>query len=626
MSGGSGTGTGGLGGGTGTGGGMGGGSTPSSGTGAAGSGGSFQFQGRTITVGTPVNVSQAKSNQYQPDIAINPTNPKQLFVAGEDDTNGILGDLFTASSSDGGATWKTALVAGAGGSLPQACCEPVVAFDQFGNLFMAYLDSTDPHVTVVMSVDGGTTLTQVASLSGQGQPNLAVGDNAVWVAYQDTNTILVAAGASVTQFNPPSVTFGTAENVSVPSTLSAAPSVGRLAVGPTGAVAVTYQDGNSGNGPDAVYVSVDPTGLGPNGTGTPSGFGGFVKIASTNVGSTDMIPAEPHLFVDADGNLAWDHSGGPFNGRLYRVFVDAAAVGSTNMSILLSFSDDKGQTWSKPLKVNDDSGATSHFWPHVAVDQTTGNVGLSWYDARNDSSNVAVEYFGAVSFDGGKTISPSFQIANGPSNAANAPNSLNDYGEASGLDFFGGVMHPAWADNSKTLGNNPDLPNFDIATASITITPGGPVVVPPGGGGGGGSSGAVSSGDTSESNNTSDTATNLGTLTTGGVITQVNLSIANLPDGSPDYDWFKVTVMSPGTFEVGMGVTQVGPLEVHLLHQDPSTGALTELSEATVAAGQTVALTSAANPGDTFFVEVKGAPTGPDTLAQGVYNLQLLLV
>src|SRR5262249_39553225 len=163
------------------------------------------------------NVSQTASNQYQPDIAINPANPKQLFVLSEDDSNGVLSDLFSATSSDGGATWKTADIAGTTGPLDQACCGPSVAFDQFGNLFITYLNHADSDVIVAMSVDGGSTFTQVASLAASGQPNLAVGADSVWVSYLDNNNTFVAAGASVTQANPPSVTFGTPENVTVPS-------------------------------------------------------------------------------------------------------------------------------------------------------------------------------------------------------------------------------------------------------------------------------------------------------------------------------------------------------------------------------------------------------------------------
>jgi hypothetical protein len=183
-------------------------------------------------------------------------------------------------------------------------------------------------------------------------------------------------------------------------------------------------------------------------------------------------------------------------------------------------------------------------------------------------------------------------------------------------------MHPVWIDNSIQL--NPNRPQFNVVTATVIITPpGGPIPGP--GPGGGGGSGALFSGDPFDPNNSADTAANLGTLTTGSVQTHLGLTISNNPDGSPNYDWFKVTIGNPGTFAVGMKVEQLGPLELHLFKFNPATGANTEVSEATAAAGQTVGAAAVANVGDVYFVEVHGAATGPDTQAQGTYDLQLQL-
>src|SRR6185369_15170809 len=41
-----------------------------------------------------------------------------------------------------------------------------------------------------------------------------------------------------------------------------------------------------------------------------------------------------------------------------------------------------------------------------------------------------------------------------------------------GLAFQSGAFYPIWPDNSAALGLNPDLPNFDLATAKVTVGPG----------------------------------------------------------------------------------------------------------------------------------------------------------
>src|SRR5207245_8875947 len=124
------------------------------------------------------------------------------------------------------------------------------------------------------------------------------------------------------------------------------------------------------------------------------------------------------------------------------------------------FSDDNGATWSAPVRVNDDTGTNSQFWGRLAIDQTTGDVALSWYDCRNDTGsgagdidgtpNTDTEFFGTVSFDGGVTFQPNFQIAGGPSTAIANPNNGNDYGDYTGLAFHAGIMVPARADNSTS--------------------------------------------------------------------------------------------------------------------------------------------------------------------------------
>ena len=106
---------------------------------------------------------------------------------------------------------------------------------------------------------------------------------------------------------------------------------------------------------------------------------------------------------------------------------------------------------------------------------------MSWYDARNDLGvggagdtdgipNDDAQVWGAFSTDGGQTFSRNIQISAGTSNSADAHNGI-DYGDYSGLSFYGGIAHPAWSDNSNSTGNNPDgaLHQLDIYTASVPL-------------------------------------------------------------------------------------------------------------------------------------------------------------
>ena len=128
-------------------------------------------------------------------------------------------------------------------------------------------------------------------------------------------------------------------------------------------------------------------------------------------------------------------------------------------------------TWTAPVQVNDDKSGNSHFLPSIAVDQTDGDVAVSWYDARNDPGDFKTEFFAAVSSDGGKTFSHNTAVSLGQSNA-NDPGlpgfaQVLQYGDHTGLAFYAGRLYPAWTDNSVELVQNPGLPLFDIAVGRV---------------------------------------------------------------------------------------------------------------------------------------------------------------
>lgn len=104
---------------------------------------------------------------------------------------------------------------------------------------------------------------------------------------------------------------------------------------------------------------------------------------------------------------------------MYLTYTDAPSVGSPDTQVKLIESSNFGQTWSKPVLVNPDAGSSSEFFPSIAVDQSSGNLAVSWYDTRNDPNNVKTQIFGAVSNNGGASFLPDVLLSDGTSNAAN---------------------------------------------------------------------------------------------------------------------------------------------------------------------------------------------------------------
>jgi hypothetical protein len=131
------------------------------------------------------------------------------------------------------------------------------------------------------------------------------------------------------------------------------------------------------------------------------------------------------LSMDADG-------GGPHQGRIYVSFTDQAdqngspdGDGCSDLDIFVLASDDftagsgvpvadRGTNWNAlggtgamgSLRVAGESSKASQFLGWLDVDQSNGNVAVSWYDARNDTApapnipNDQVEYFASLSIAG----------------------------------------------------------------------------------------------------------------------------------------------------------------------------------------------------------------------------------
>lgn len=421
-----------------------------------------------VTVGPNINVSAAAGNQTEATIAVNPTNTQNVFEVSNPGST-------AAVSTNGGTSWTRFQVGGSNG-LPSSCCDNVAVFDQFGNLFLVFINGATNEVDLALSTNGGQpgsfSLLQQIDTGNIDQPTVTVGAGSVWVTWNKNNTIM-ARGAQVTGLGAVGA-FTAAQ--AAPGSNGVTGQFGDIAIGPSGQVTVCYQSNTQ------IFANTDADGLGAG------GFGSQVTVTNTNVAKFDFLPAQSGRSIDAECGLAYDSSGGANNGRLYMVYTDEQPDESNNMDILLRSSNDNGATWSAPLRVNDDATTRSQFLPHLAVDQSTGFLAVTWHDARNDSgsgpgdtdgvANDDAQFWGAFSTDGGASFRPNFQISAGTSNDDDAASGV-DYGDYTWSSFVNGLLYPAWADNSNSTGDNPAgaLSTFDIYTSKIRIFDDQPPVV-----------------------------------------------------------------------------------------------------------------------------------------------------
>ena len=436
--------------------------------------------GAKSSVPTNIDVSQRSTNESETAVAINPTNPKNIVIVSNVDVPAA--GLFEAYTTDGGGTWTRRLI-GDNDNLGAACCDPSLSWDSYGNLFLGYLYNTSNLVPVALSTDGGASFNLIANISkptNQGppagergrqtyrftdQPTVTAAKGEVWIVFNGGGP-MIATGAPVSGLGQVGSFI---PNELIPGTNNC--TYGDVAIGPSGQVMQVCTLTETGKGGGKLYVSVDPDGLGP------AGFGSTTFVTDTHVGGFNFIPAQPDRSVDAEPGLAWDRTGGPHNGRVYLVYSFERQNGSSDLDTMIQHSDDQGVTWSAPIRVNSDTTTNSQFLPKIALDETTGNLAVTWYDARNDLGlggpgdtdgvpNDDAQVWGAFSTDG--VSFPNFQVSAGTSNSHDSGNGI-DYGDYSGLAFYGGTAWPAWADNSNSAGTNPDgaLHQLDIYTAQL---------------------------------------------------------------------------------------------------------------------------------------------------------------
>ncbi len=149
-------------------------------------------------------------------------------------------------------------------------------------------------------------------------------------------------------------------------------------------------------------------------------FTGILDDSTANVagalGTTSGVAgAAPN--AGSDFSVAIDKTVSGFSQFQGRIYVAYAGTGTSTApgdagDIYLVYSNDNGKTWSNPNRVNADTisdsrteGIRTQMVPSIAVDQTTGTLIITYYDASGDAANVRYAAAVVASVDGGENFS-----------------------------------------------------------------------------------------------------------------------------------------------------------------------------------------------------------------------------
>jgi len=165
------------------------------------------------------------------------------------------------------------------------------------------------------------------------------------------------------------------------------------------------------------------------------------------------------------GDIAPDIAIDGSTGDVYVVWQSAI---SGTPAIYLSKSSDGGRTWSAAKQVSDSPSGVSAFTPAVDVN-STGAVGVSFYDFRRDTSDTATaltDYWIRTSTDGGATFDPSQRVTPDSFDMKKAPVARGFFvGDYEGLGHAGNTFKVFFVQtHNADTGTNPT----DVFAANAT--------------------------------------------------------------------------------------------------------------------------------------------------------------
>ncbi|MBV9480005.1 MAG: exo-alpha-sialidase [Acidobacteria bacterium] len=171
---------------------------------------------------------------------------------------------------------------------------------------------------------------------------------------------------------------------------------GSMDVDPNGTVYLSLQQGNvKGTYLELLqdnahsWLNVLEHGLADDSFSNPRYF------ALSAFGDCSQFPPQPHnnYILPGSPEIAVDKSS-QHPGRLYVLYNNRPNINSFATRPYLIWSDDKGVTWSNPFSVSDDPSQATKIHTNIAVDPTTGVVGVSWQDARGSADDTEVNEYG----------------------------------------------------------------------------------------------------------------------------------------------------------------------------------------------------------------------------------------
>lgn len=379
-----------------------------------------------------INVMVGNTNDpEETSIALNPKNPRYI-VAGAN----IRSYYY---SSDTGRTWSTALLSSPFGVYG----DPAIICDTNGHFYFFHLSNT-PGGSFIDRIVSQKSTTNGASWDN----GVAIGLNGIksqdkeWAIVDRINNNLYLTWTQFDVYG--SVTPGDSSHIRFSRSADAGASWSNpVRLDKTGGDCIdddnTVEGAVPAVGPNGeVYVAwAGPLGLVFDRSldGGNTWLTDDIMVSSIPGGWAYDIPG----IYRANGMpvTACDVSNGTNRGTIYINWSDQRN-GTSDTDIWLVKSTNGGNSWSSPVRVNDDAPGKQQFFTWMTIDQSNGYLYFVFYDRRAYNDNQTDVYM-ARSKDGGQTFQ-NFKISQAPF----APVNTVFFGDYTNLSVQNGIIRPMW--------------------------------------------------------------------------------------------------------------------------------------------------------------------------------------
>ena len=329
----------------------------------------------------------------EPSIAVDPTDPRRITIGWRqfDTIEEGFREAGLGYSNDAGLTWTFPGVLEPG----TFRSDPVLDVDAAGTCYYYSLSIAGGYSCEMFILDNGGFLWQ--------EPVPAFGGDKPWIAIDRTGGIgrgnVYCAWSSAAGCCGSNIFTRTTDGGSTfiePIEVPLDPRWGTLTVDPDGVVYLVGRAEVSGvplaRSADARHPQFTPV---------------FELYTFVDLGGVTVYTGGPN----PDGILgqvwvACDHSDGPSRGNVY-ILGSVDPPGDDPMEVMFVRSTDGGNTWSAPVRVNQDSrGREAWQWFGTMSVAPNGRIDVIWNDTRADPENGFSELYYSYSIDEGATWSP----------------------------------------------------------------------------------------------------------------------------------------------------------------------------------------------------------------------------